>query len=63
MFSSPASNANRTNRKTYDLWLKANEKARVYILTSMYDILDKKYESLATVKEIMDSLRKMFGQP
>ena len=25
----PASNANRTSRKAYDRWVKANEKARV----------------------------------
>ncbi|KAA0026000.1 gag/pol protein [Cucumis melo var. makuwa] len=41
----------------------ANEKARVYILASMSDVLAKKHESLATAIEIMDSLRGMFGQP
>ncbi|KAA0060200.1 gag/pol protein [Cucumis melo var. makuwa] len=29
----------------------------------MSDVLAKKHESLATAKEIMDSLREMFGQP
>ncbi|TYK27112.1 gag/pol protein [Cucumis melo var. makuwa] len=29
----------------------------------MSDVLAKKYEFLATTKEIMDSLREMFGQP
>ncbi|KAA0037366.1 gag/pol protein [Cucumis melo var. makuwa] len=29
----------------------------------MSDVLAKKHESLATTKEIMDSLREMFGQP
>ena len=29
----------------------------------MSDVLAKKHESLATTKEIMDSLRTMFGQP
>ncbi|TYJ96447.1 gag/pol protein [Cucumis melo var. makuwa] len=58
-----ASNANRTSREAYDRWIKANEKARVYILSSMSDVLAKKHESLATAKEIMDSLKGMFGQP
>ena len=56
-------NANQSVQKAYDRWVKANEKTRVYILASMIDVLVKKHESLATAKEIMDSLRKMFGQP
>ncbi|KAA0033557.1 gag/pol protein [Cucumis melo var. makuwa] len=59
----PTSNANRASWKVYDRWIKANEKARVYILASMSDVLAEKYESLATAKEIMDSLKGMFGQP
>ena len=42
--------------------MKANEKDRVYILTSMSDVLANKHKSLAKTKEIMDSLREMFGQ-
>ncbi|KAA0055182.1 gag/pol protein [Cucumis melo var. makuwa] len=59
----PVSNANRASRKAYDRWIKANEKGSVYILASMSDVLAKKYESLATAKEIIDSLKGMFGQP
>ncbi|XP_038882358.1 uncharacterized protein LOC120073622 [Benincasa hispida] len=59
----PTSNANRTVREAYDRWVKANEKARIYILASMSDVLAKKHESLATAKEIIDSLRELFGQP
>ncbi|KAA0035827.1 gag/pol protein [Cucumis melo var. makuwa] len=58
----PASNANRASRKAYDQMIKANKKARVYILASMSDVLAKKHESLATAKKIMDSLKGMFGQ-
>ncbi|XP_050935160.1 uncharacterized protein LOC127143909 [Cucumis melo] len=58
----PASNANRTSRKAYDQWVKANEKARVYILANMTDVLAKKHESLATPKDIMNALKAMFGQ-
>ena len=39
----PASNANRTSRKAYDRWIKVNEKACVYILASMSDVLAKKH--------------------
>ncbi|KAA0042320.1 gag/pol protein [Cucumis melo var. makuwa] len=56
-------NANRASQEAYDRWIKANEKARVYILASMSDVLAKKHESLATTKEIMDSLKGIFGQP
>ena len=56
-------NANRTSRKAYDRWVKANEKVYVYILASMTDVLAKKHESLITAKEIMDALKAMFGQP
>ncbi|KAA0035676.1 gag/pol protein [Cucumis melo var. makuwa] len=59
----PTSNANRASREAYDRWIKANEKARVYILASMSDVLAKKHECLATTKEIVDSLKGMFGQP
>ncbi|XP_050938521.1 uncharacterized protein LOC127148523 [Cucumis melo] len=56
----PASNANPTSRKAYDRWVKANEKACIYILANMSNLLVKKHESLATTKENMDSLRAMF---
>ncbi|KAA0034961.1 gag/pol protein [Cucumis melo var. makuwa] len=59
----PTSNANRASRKAYDRWIKENEKAHVYILASMSDVLAKKHEFLAMAKEIMDSLKGMFGQP
>ncbi|KAA0064270.1 gag/pol protein [Cucumis melo var. makuwa] len=59
----PASNANRASREVYDRWIKENEKTCLYILASMSDVLAKKHKSLATAKEIMDSLKGMFGQP
>ena len=57
------SNANRNVREVYDRWVKANPKVRVYMLVSTSDVLAKKHESLATTKEIMDSLRERFRQP
>ena len=59
----PASNANQTSWEAYDWWIKANEKARVYIIANMSDVFAKKHESLATTKEIIDSLKGMFEQP
>ncbi|XP_038882242.1 uncharacterized protein LOC120073466 [Benincasa hispida] len=59
----PTSNANRIVRDAYDRWTKVNEKARVYILANISDVLAKKHESMSTSKEIMESLRGMFGQP
>ncbi|XP_038895830.1 uncharacterized protein LOC120083997 [Benincasa hispida] len=59
---SPGLNANRTVRDAYDRWVKANEKARVYILASISDVLSKKHERLAITREIMDSLQGLFGK-
>ncbi|XP_038891639.1 uncharacterized protein LOC120081031 [Benincasa hispida] len=61
--SIPNSNANQTVREAYDKWMKANEKARVYILASIFDVLAKKHKSMYTAKEIMESLHGMFGKP
>ncbi|KAA0032339.1 gag/pol protein [Cucumis melo var. makuwa] len=53
---------NASQRDPYDHWTKANDKAYLYILASMSDILNKKYEIMVTACQIMDSLREMFGQ-
>ncbi|KAA0064290.1 gag/pol protein [Cucumis melo var. makuwa] len=58
----PTKNASQSVRDAYDCWTKANDKARLYILTSMSDILSKKHEIMVTAHQIMDSLREMFGQ-
>ena len=50
-------------KDAYDLWTKANEKARVYILASLFEVLAKKHEVLVTAREITESLQEMFGQP
>ncbi|XP_038877282.1 uncharacterized protein LOC120069564 [Benincasa hispida] len=56
------SNANRNVQETYVIWIRANEKACAYIPTSISDVLAKKYESMSTTREIMESLHGMFGQ-
>ena len=54
------SNANRTVQDAYDRWTRANDKARVYILASISDVLAMKHDVMGTVKEIMESLKGMF---
>ncbi|TYK23143.1 gag/pol protein [Cucumis melo var. makuwa] len=58
----PTQNASQSVRDAYNRWTKANDKARVYILGSMSDILSKKHEIMVIACQIMDSLREMFGQ-
>ncbi|KAA0026154.1 gag/pol protein [Cucumis melo var. makuwa] len=59
----PTKYASQSVRDAYDRWTKANDKARLHILASMSDILSKKHEIMVTARQIMDSLREMFGQP
>ncbi|KAA0066279.1 gag/pol protein [Cucumis melo var. makuwa] len=56
-------NASQSVRDAYGHWTKANDKACLYILASMSDILSKKHEIMVTARQIMDSLREMFEQP
>ncbi|KAA0049670.1 gag/pol protein [Cucumis melo var. makuwa] len=56
-------NASRSVWDAYDHWTKTNDKARLYILASMSDILSKKHEIMVTTHQIIDFLREMFGQP
>ncbi|KAA0051407.1 gag/pol protein [Cucumis melo var. makuwa] len=44
----PTQNASQSVRDAYDCWTKTNDKARVYILASMSDILSKKHEIMVT---------------
>ncbi|KAA0064277.1 gag/pol protein [Cucumis melo var. makuwa] len=59
----PTKYASQSVRDAYDRWTKANDKARLHILASMSDILSKKHEIMVTARQIIDSLREMFGQP
>ncbi|TYK01348.1 DNA-binding protein HEXBP-like [Cucumis melo var. makuwa] len=59
----PTKHASQSVRDAYDHWTKANDKARLHILASMSDILSKKHEIMVIARQIMDSLREMFGQP
>ena len=59
----PTQNASQSVRDAYDYWTKANDKTRLYILASMFNILSKKHEIMVTVRQIMDSVREIFRQP
>ncbi|XP_038904311.1 uncharacterized protein LOC120090665 [Benincasa hispida] len=59
----PGSNTNPNVPKIYDRWVRANEKARAYILASTSNMFNKKHEVMPTAREIMASLQEMFGQP
>ncbi|XP_038881507.1 uncharacterized protein LOC120073021 [Benincasa hispida] len=60
----PISNltANRSFQDAYDMWVRVNEKARAYILVSIFDVFNKKHEAMPTTHEIMASLQDMFEQ-
>ncbi|XP_038882371.1 uncharacterized protein LOC120073638 [Benincasa hispida] len=59
----PSSNSNQIVWEAFDRWIRANDKARAYILASLSNVLVKKHEDMSTAKEIMESLRGMYGQP
>ncbi|XP_038874944.1 uncharacterized protein LOC120067456 [Benincasa hispida] len=59
----PTAGASRNVRDAYERWVKANEEARAYILASLSEVLAKKYKNMVTARQIIDSLREMFGQP
>ncbi|KAA0065400.1 gag/pol protein [Cucumis melo var. makuwa] len=59
----PTKYESQSVRDAYGRWTKANDKAHLHILASMSDILSKKHEIMVIARQIMDSLREMFGQP
>ncbi|XP_038904530.1 uncharacterized protein LOC120090909 [Benincasa hispida] len=59
----PGSNVNRNVEEIYDKWVRANEKARVYILVSISNVINKKHEAMVTAREFMVSLQEMFKKP
>ncbi|XP_038888138.1 uncharacterized protein LOC120078028 [Benincasa hispida] len=58
----PSSTATQNVQDVYDRWVRANEKAQTYILASISDVLNKKYEVMPIAHEIMASLQEMFRQ-
>ncbi|XP_038903447.1 uncharacterized protein LOC120090034 [Benincasa hispida] len=58
----PARNASQALKDAYDCWTKTNDKARVYILASLSDVLPKRHEVMMSACQIMESLQEMFRQ-
>ena len=58
--SFPTWNTSQNVRDAYNHQTKANDKAHVYLLSSMSNILSKKHETMVTTRQIMDSLQEMF---
>ncbi|XP_038891704.1 uncharacterized protein LOC120081101 [Benincasa hispida] len=50
-------------QNAYERWVKAIKKAPVYILASLSEVLAKKHKIMVAARQIMDSLKEMFGQP
>lgn len=48
----PGSTNNWSFWKSYDKWVHANEKAKAYILASIFNVLAKKHKLKATTKAI-----------
>ena len=44
----PTKNASQSVRDAYDHWTKANDKACIYLLSNMFDMLNKKCETMVT---------------
>ncbi|XP_024027517.1 uncharacterized protein LOC112093412 [Morus notabilis] len=59
----PPANAAWALAERYDRWINANNKARCYLLAAMNEVLRTQHEGLASAKEIMDTLQRMFGRP
>src|SRR5215813_8985828 len=59
----PAINTSQAIRDAHQKWVKANEKARCYLLAGMSDVLTVKPEPMATAYQMLQSLQGLFGQP
>ncbi|TYK08144.1 gag/pol protein [Cucumis melo var. makuwa] len=55
----PAANATRIVREAHEHWVKANEKARAYILASLSEVLAKKHESVLTAPLVQEHVLSM----
>ena len=56
-----ASNPPRLERERYEKWVKANEMTRCYILASMSSILQHQLKDYLSVRDMILSLKEMFG--
>ena len=47
--------------EAYQIWWKADEMARCYILASMSNVLQHQHEHMAIAYDMMFNLKEMFG--
>ena len=59
--SMPNEESTPQQKEAYMKWQSSNEMARCYILGSISNVLQQKYETISTAAEIMKSLHQMFG--
>ena len=48
-------------RVDYEAWRKDDEKARMYILSSLNEVLQSQHQSMSTSTAMLLSLQEMFG--
>ena len=58
----PGSDSSKEEVEAYQLWRKADEMARCYILASMSNILQHHHENMVTAYDMMMYLKEMFGE-
>ena len=58
----PDSDSLKEEVDAYQLWRKADEMARCYILASMSNILQHQHENMATAYDMMMNLKEIFGE-
>ena len=58
----PNNTATRQVKAEYDRWVASNNKAIAYMLASMSDVLQAKFENQESIVKILDSLQEIFGQ-
>ncbi|XP_042016233.1 uncharacterized protein LOC121764246 [Salvia splendens] len=56
-----ADNASEEVKAVYRKWIKGNEMAKCYILTSMSNVLQHQHHSYEFAHEIMENLQSFFG--
>ncbi|GKV12657.1 hypothetical protein SLEP1_g23780 [Rubroshorea leprosula] len=54
--------ADKDAQEDYQLWFDHDSLAKCYLLASLENRLQKQHEKMATAKDIMASLKEMFGQ-
>jgi hydroxymethylglutaryl-CoA reductase len=57
----PKDDSTESQKTAYEKWCHSDEMTRCYILTSLSNVLQQKYQNIETAFDIMESLQEMFG--